>query len=272
MAPPGAPACVGTAGPAAPLRGPKLGWTEFVYGLQFFFPKFQTYLFGGLASTNYFLNKPVDSDVYKQCAALYSFNAFPVVLLMFLFVFFAIAALHLSFTFAFYILAAIMNTLRALGYLYADARLLDCAALGRLAAPLLVPALGSRGRRRRGWRVPAAGGDGKGCAESWPVSLSPRARCTSAATAAGSIGSLRRCERPRCCHEEHHHVLVAPRPRARCAPRAGAAAASHACSSLHGAATALRPMKVLVVPLDVAAPSVAARAVAWSRKCRPCCR
>lgn len=96
------------------------GYTEFLYALQYYFPAWNKYLYGD-AATNQFVNKPIHAPIYKQCAALYGFNAFPIVLVLALAALFVIAVLHVVVVFTFYMIGAITNTFRALAYLYADA-------------------------------------------------------------------------------------------------------------------------------------------------------
>lgn len=108
------------------------GVTEVIYWVDYWIPGWQKYFstatvdtflgFSPVQQFNYYANKPIHTNIYRQCAILYAFNVIPVVLAFGVLVFFTIALFHLLILFTRYILMFLRYIYEALAEAYIETR------------------------------------------------------------------------------------------------------------------------------------------------------
>jgi hypothetical protein len=108
------------------------GTIETLYWLDYWLPGWQKYISSATVDTflgisnieqiNYFANKPIHENLYRQCAILYSFSVIPIIMIAVLVVFFAIAIFHCLLLFIRYVLIAIRNFYEAGASAYIETR------------------------------------------------------------------------------------------------------------------------------------------------------
>ena len=108
------------------------GTRELVYGLDYYWPSWREHFSSFTTSTffgwkvsqefQYFEGKQIHTEIYKQCAALFSITTIPLILFVILILTFSLAILHVAFVVVRNLLLAIKDLFRALALAFIDLR------------------------------------------------------------------------------------------------------------------------------------------------------